>query len=475
VSSSSSSSGGGGGGGRERYREAEWQREREAETGCHQPQQQPQRTPLEYEMDGSTGGPSAEHAEQHCGYLAVLPSSPTTSTTDLEATVRSMEARAVSLRWLDARVAELEHPQLTEPLKYIEITCGITLPTAALPDSDPRRDSAVQSALQQIADALMAPGTLVGNVEVVHSIRSPMPLLPAALPTVAAAEDASWMTDGAELFRRFGLVGIHGAVSPSVLAVVRDDVVARFERTLAALKTREAAGEGVHFADIMQRDSSRYDCQLSPGFSLASAPAADAPVWETLAREGAWVPMVRKLLEGCAEAKQPWQVYRCGCVVSLPGAGEQYWHSDGAHQGPAAGWPPPARTQLPAQDLSEWGQAQAAPPHNVCVFVPLVDLNRDNGYTEFWAGTQHYDKLLEKKGVQSLPGGTDAILDAGSVLLYDFRTIHRGMPNSSDAMRPILYFVYSHESWSESRNFRAAAGSVFAAGAAGERDASCCK
>ena len=404
------------------------------------------------------GATRAEDAEQHCAYLAVLPASPTTGAAELEVVVRSMEAPAVNLRWLDARAATLEHPQLTEPLQYVEITCGVTIGTAALPENDQRREAAVQSVLQQIADALMAPGSLVGNVEVVHSIRCPMPLLPTALPTVTVSEDPSWMTDGARQFRRFGLVGIHNAVSPRTLVSLRDDVVARFELTLAALKKREAAGDGVHFADIMQRDRSRYDCQLSPGFSLATPPAADAPVWEGLAREGAWVPVVRKLLGETEGSKRSCQVYRCGCVVSLPGAGEQYWHSDGAHQGSAAGWPP-AGAERPAQDLTEWGQAQAEPPHNVCVFVPLVDLNRSNGYTEFWAGTQHYDGLLEKKGAQSLPGGTDAIMDAGSVLLYDFRTIHRGMPNSSDAMRPIL--VYSHEGWSESRNFRAAAGSVF--------------
>ncbi len=401
----------------------------------------------------------AEDAEEHCAYLAVLPASPTTRAAELELAVRSMEAPAVNLRWLDARAAALEHPQLTEPLQYVEITCGVTLATAALPGKDPRREAAVQCVLQQIAGTLMAPGSLVGNVELVHSVRCPMPLLPTALPTVTVSEDASWMTNGAEQFRRFGLVGIHNAVTPRALAGIRDDVVARFELTLAALKQRKAAGEGVHFADIMQRDQSRYDCQLSPAFSLATTPATDAPVWETLAREGAWVPVVRKLLEDAEGSRRSCQVYRCGCVVSLPGAGEQYWHSDGAHQGSAAGWPP-ARAELSVQDLAEWGQAQAAPPHNVCVFVPLVDLNRSNGYTEFWAGTQHYDGLLEKKGVQSLPGGTDAIVDAGSVLLYDFRTIHRGMPNSSDAMRPILYFVYSHEGWSESRNFRASAGSA---------------
>jgi hypothetical protein len=39
-------------------------------------------------------------------------------------------------------------------------------------------------------------------------------------------------------------------------------------------------------------------------------------------------------------------------------------------------------------------------------------------YTEFWLGSQCYGGLLEKKGVQSLPGGTDGIVKAGSALVY---------------------------------------------------------
>ena len=203
----------------------------------------------------------------------------------------------------------------------------------------------------------------------------------------------------------------------------------------------------------MQRDPNRYDCQLSGTLSLQGPADPAAPAWEALARDGPWLPLVRRLLE---RDGQTMRVYRCGCVVSLPGAGEQYWHSDGAHQGPGAGWPP-----AEAADRCGWAEAAAAPPHNLCVFVPLVDLTHTNGYTEFWAGSQHYDGLLAKKGAQALPGGTAGILPAGSALLYDFRTIHRGMPNASAKRRPILYFVYAHEGWAETRNFATAVGSVF--------------
>jgi ectoine hydroxylase-related dioxygenase (phytanoyl-CoA dioxygenase family) len=66
---------------------------------------------------------------------------------------------------------------------------------------------------------------------------------------------------------------------------------------------------------------------------------------------------------------------------------------------------------------------------------------------------------MEKQGAQSLPGGTHALLASGDALLYDFRTIHRGMPNRSTAPRPIFYAMYSHEGWQEQRNWAEA--SVF--------------
>ena len=62
--------------------------------------------------------------------------------------------------------------------------------------------------------------------------------------------------------------------------------------------------------------------------------------------------------------------------------------------------------------------------------------------------------MLEKKRVQALPGGTKGITPAGSCLCYDFRNVHRGMPNTSTQMRPILYFVYAHAGFSEAKNFR---------------------
>lgn len=142
---------------------------------------------------------------------------------------------------------------------------------------------------------------------------------------------------------------------------LRHAVMARFDICLAALRQREANGEGAKFAEIMQRDPLRYDCRLS-------VEGSGCELWASVARAGPWVPLAERLLGGDC------RVAGCGVVTSLPGCGEQYWHSDGGHlAGAVTGW----------EGLHD-PAAAAAPPYAICVFVPLVDLTAMNGYTEFW-------------------------------------------------------------------------------------------
>jgi ectoine hydroxylase-related dioxygenase (phytanoyl-CoA dioxygenase family) len=361
---------------------------------------------------------SSHRMEDHCGYLAVLPNDPSCGAAALEVTCRGHRYGSLGLRWLDARPAELVHPQLPNPLVYLEIAAWVQLPTAGL--SEAQRDAASVGAFEVICAALMASslsGAVVGNAELVHSVRCPIPLLPTALPAgnlleMLATGEAADGTRAAALFQQYGLVVLRNAVQSDSLSQLRIAVQQRFGKCLHALKDQTQRGRGVHFKEIMQRDSLRYDCQLN-------VQDEGSEHWLPLAAtEGPWLPVIRELLAGDC------RLYRCGVVVSLPGAGEQYWHSDGQHVGASSGWQGLDRADEPA-----WQSTAAdtsAPPHAICVFVPLVNLERSNGYTEFWAGSQHYRGLLEKKGLQSLPGGTDGLMREGECLLYDFRTLHRG-------------------------------------------------
>ena len=152
-------------------------------------------------------------------------------------------------------------------------------------------------------------------------------------------------------------------------------------------------------------------------------------------------------------------------MYSRPGAGDQDWHTDGAHA-----------------DAPRAGGAGA--PYAVCVFVPLIDLDEGTGCTQFWPGT-HADRELAGFGPASVVLGAAVApyVAAGSAVLYDYRLMHRGLANRSRE-RPVLQarhpqrrpprpcvralareggaalrwqFLYHLESYEEKKNYGAAA------------------
>lgn len=97
----------------------------------------------------------------------------------------------------------------------------------------------------------------------------------------------------------------------------------------------------------------------------------------------------------------------------------------------------------------------AAAPYALCVFVPLIDLDETVGYTQFWLGTHVTPGLVGFGGAAELLGGTvEAMVEAGSAVVYDYRLMHRGRANRSrDVVRPVLQFVYHVTTYRESKNY----------------------
>ena len=387
---------------------------------------------------------SAECSTRHCCNLTLLPSDPAL-TKDCYASSASemsgglcqlrdvctavLAARPEDVTLMDCRSDSLLHPALPYPLVFLDVTIKLS----ALPDG--ATDAQAVAMFDSICEALNAEGHTIGNAEVGLILPSPIPLLPTTLPIVTLDQHSEWVSTATRHFSYSGLVVLEQAMNRSAFDDLKPAVMEYFERCLAALGEHEAHGNGCRFTEIMQRDQMRYDCQL---------PRDNQALWSSVAETGSWVSVVRELLGGDCK------LHKCGVVASLPGCGEQYWHSDGQHGGcscancsnVAAGW----------EDLGD-PVAAAAAAHAICVFLPLVDLTLTNGYTEFWPGSQLFAKLLDKKGEQSIPKGTDALMPMGDCLIYDFRTIHRGMPNSSDSKRPIMYMLYGHDEWVEKRNW----------------------
>ena len=72
-----------------------------------------------------------------------------------------------------------------------------------------------------------------------------------------------------------------------------------------------------------------------------------------------------------------------------------------------------------------------------------------------WVGSHTTSGLLgfgSAAGI--LRGAVDAVLPAGGCVAYDYRLMHRGMPNRSEGtVRPVLQFLYADHTYRETKNY----------------------
>lgn len=80
------------------------------------------------------------------------------------------------------------------------------------------------------------------------------------------------------------------------------------------------------------------------------------------------------------------------------------------------------------------------------MFIPLVDLTKQNGPTEFAAGSH-----LDWRGLKPAP----IFLKAGEFCVFDFRVRHRGLGNNDSAPRPLVYLTYARKDFEDAFNFSA--------------------
>jgi len=135
-----------------------------------------------------------------------------------------------------------------------------------------------------------------------------------------------------------------------------------------------------------------------------------------------------------------------GIVDNRPGSEMQGWHRDGDHLF--------SHVHLP--------------PHCLTIWIPLVDVHGEAcGPTQFYPGSHASWRADTYTPLSNAQSGTETdvdsqelhlphctpLLDRGSVLAFDYRVIHRGTPNTSDASRPVLYIVFSKPWFCDALNF----------------------
>ncbi|MGH9773193.1 MAG: phytanoyl-CoA dioxygenase family protein [Candidatus Acidiferrales bacterium] len=88
------------------------------------------------------------------------------------------------------------------------------------------------------------------------------------------------------------------------------------------------------------------------------------------------------------------------------------------------------------------------PVIQIIVNIPLVDFTLENGATEVWPGSHlivderpEDGKALDQRAA-CLPSVRTTV-PAGSIILRDMRTWHRGMPNRTSEIRTMLAMIYN--------------------------------
>jgi ectoine hydroxylase-related dioxygenase (phytanoyl-CoA dioxygenase family) len=192
--------------------------------------------------------------------------------------------------------------------------------------------------------------------------------------------------------------------------------------------------DAISFQEIASRGNERFDLLLSP-----TSNARDFVEHVLLHRIS---PILERILDGRINETIDFDI---SVVYSKPNATNQGWHADGDHQKGTkdAGW-----------DAANGWKSRLAEPYAICLFIPLIDLDDDTGYTQFWPASHRYRGLAGFGPVAEIAEATyDGKCSAGDAIWYDYRLMHRGMRNVSQVVRPVLQVLCKKTWYVEKRNY----------------------
>ena len=244
-------------------------------------------------------------------------------------------------------------------------------------------------------------------------------LVPQILFATSANAPSVWLSAAVASIKNAGFVVLPCTVPSDCVVAARRAVSHRLKELLWAA---ECAGlypteQQYIFQYITHRRRLRWDFQMP----------VDCHVWAGLVNiaVSAAMPLFEELCE-CEEAPR---VVMSGVVVSRRGASFQSFHTDGG-------------------------------PGLFTLFVPLVDIEPEADGTQFWPGS-HLDEEAPLRS-RYLHEDTAAMAEmvspecaAGSLLCFDYRVLHRGLPNDSRE-RAVAYVVVATERDAVDDNFPSA-------------------
>ena len=212
-------------------------------------------------------------------------------------------------------------------------------------------------------------------------------------------------------------------------------------------------GKDQGFKEIVMRAPGRYDMQ----WKIDGDP-------HFLNQENIlskFLPFVHEVLGGEKMTKMDFN----GCLFSLPGAKEQLWHVDGEHL-----FTSEDNFKLCGNEDAEFfnkhsssSSSSILPAHCLNIFIPLVDVESNNGGTEFCLGSHFHTKFFPEDIVWQNSEWKERIgfngevmtikVNAGEVLAFDYRVLHRALDHQGQEIRPVLYYTFTKRWFSDAMNF----------------------
>lgn len=166
----------------------------------------------------------------------------------------------------------------------------------------------------------------------------------------------------AEMLRCNGVIHQRQELSNNAVAQIRTACMEAIEQVDEAINRHHPSivigKDAFVFSEIASRGNERFDLRIQ---------TMDTFVQEQVL-ENTHVQALLKQLFGSNYD------YDASVVYSRPGANNQDWHADGGHINGAldAGW-----------EENGW-KTRLANAYAVCLFIPLIDLTDETGFTQFW-------------------------------------------------------------------------------------------
>lgn len=188
--------------------------------------------------------------------------------------------------------------------------------------------------------------------------------------------------------------------------------------------------------------------QRSPGRYELLSPMAPPFTSEELLRNPLLMPLMQRAL-----GTNRIEVDTHSSVTSMGNTPAQHWHRD-------AGFIFKSQTK-----------DHQLPPHGLVVFIPLVDVTKRMGPTNFLTGSHinchpkdEKEIVLANWVLSECPFVGPSIqtpAPVGSAIVFDMRILHRGLANTKPQRRPQLYVTFFQEWYVDHVNFNAKQSSQF--------------